>query len=90
LGRELLEGKKEVFVDKRSVKVEGMVTDIQTMSSHADQKQLMNWLGHIKNVKKVFLTHGEDSPRTILSQKISTELNIKDIELPILNQEIVF
>jgi len=90
LGRELLEGKKEVFVDKKSVKVEGIVTDIQTMSSHADQKQLMNWLGHIKDVKKVFLTHGEDGPRTILSQKISSELNIKDISMPIMNQEIIF
>ncbi len=90
LGRELLEGKKEVFIDKQPIKVEGTVTDIQTMSSHADQKQLMDWLKHIKNVKKVFLTHGEDGPRTILSQKISQDLNLKDIFLPVLNQEITF
>ncbi len=90
LGRELFEGKKDVFIDGKTIKVNGTVTDIQTMSSHADQKQLMNWLGHIKNVKKVFLTHGEDGPRTILSQKISEDLNIKDISLPTLNQEVQF
>ena len=90
LGRKLLEGQKEVFVDKQQIEVKGTITDIQTMSSHADQKQLMNWLGHIKNVKKVFLTHGEDDPRTILSQKISEELNIKNISLPVLHQEVEF
>ncbi|HTK03701.1 MAG TPA: MBL fold metallo-hydrolase [Alphaproteobacteria bacterium] len=88
LGRELLEGKREVFIEGKSIKVQGTITDIQTMSSHADQKQLMTWLKHIKNVKKVFLTHGEDGPRTVLSQKISEELGIKDITLPVLNQEI--
>jgi len=90
LGRKLLEGNKQVFVDKQQVDVKGTITDIQTMSSHADQRQLMNWLVHIKNVKKVFLTHGEDGPRTILSQKITQELNIKDLSMPVLNQEIVF
>lgn len=90
LGRKLLEGEKQIFVDKKSIGVKGTVTDIQTMSSHADQKQLMDWLAHIKNVKKVFLTHGEDGPRTILSQKISNDLGMKDISLPVLNQEITF
>ncbi len=90
LGRALMEGKKEVNIDGQNIKVNGTVTDIQTMSSHADQKQLLNWLTHIKNIKKVFLTHGEDGPRGILSQKISEELGVKDISLPTLNQEVQF
>ena len=45
------------------------------MSSHADQGQLLEWLEKIKNVKKVILTHGEDTPRVALSEKISKEIH---------------
>lgn len=90
LGRELFEGKKDVYIDGRNIKVNGTITDIQTLSSHADQQQLMDWLKHIKNVKKVFLTHGEDGPRTTLSQKITQDLDLKDITMPVLNQEVQF
>lgn len=88
LGRELLEGSKNVFIQGNKVEVKGSVTDIQTMSAHADQKQLLAWLGHIKEVKKVILTHGEDPSRITLSKMISDDLNIKDVLLPTLNQEV--
>lgn len=90
LGRELFEGKKDIRIERMNVKVNATVTSIQTMSSHADQKQLMDWLAHIKNVKKVFITHGEDGPREALSKLISDKLGIRDITLPILNQEVEF
>lgn len=90
LGRELLEGSKKVTIDGMSIDVKATVTSIKTMSSHADQAQLMNWLKNIKNVKKVFLTHGEDEPRKILAQKIQQDIGIKDISLPTLNQELQF
>lgn len=90
LGRELLEGNKEVVIDEVPIKVRASVNDTQTMSSHAGQSQLIEWLGKIKGVKKVFLTHGEDEARTALAEKITEELDISDVNLPILNQEIVF
>ena len=82
LGRELLEGKRTVHIDGRTVKVAGVVHDTQAMSSHADQQQLMDWLQPIQGVKKVFLTHGEDGQRNILAKRVSTELGISDIVLP--------
>jgi metallo-beta-lactamase family protein len=88
LGRQLLEGDKDVNIDGVRVNVRAKVSDTQAMSSHADQAQLMTWLKHIKNVKKVIITHGEDIPRQVLSKKISEELGIKDIVLPVQNQEI--
>ena len=54
LGRELLSGNKNVYIDGVSVNVKASINETQAMSSHADQAQLMNWLGHIKGVKKVF------------------------------------
>ncbi len=88
LGRQILNGTKNVNIKGLNVSVKATVTETQAMSSHADQGQLMNWLKHIKNVKKVILTHGETEARTILSKKISDELGIRDITLPIQNQEI--
>lgn len=90
LGRELMDGKREVIIDGVEIQVNASVNTTLGMSSHADQGQLMEWLGHIKNVKKVILTHGEDGPRAALSEKISNETGIRDIEMPHLNEEISF
>src|SRR5258708_4653004 len=88
LGRELLAGSREVSIDGVHVSVQATVSDTQAMSSHADQGQLISWLSSIKNVKKLFLTHGEDGPRGALAKKISEDLKITDISMPTLNQEV--
>lgn len=90
LGRQLIEDNKNVNIDGVNVTVKGEVSDTHAMSSHADQGQLMTWLGHIKGTKKVFLTHGDPEPRSVLAQKISNDLEIKDINLPLMNQEFEF
>ena|SRR3990172_8726667 len=89
LGRELLEGNKKVAIDDITIDVKAAVTHTESMSSHADQAQLLKWLKHIKGIKKIFITHGEDAARTSFAKKISEELGIKDVTLPVLNQEIV-
>lgn len=88
LGRELLNGSKEVMIDRMPVTVNATINSTQAMSSHADQDQLLNWLKQIKNVQKVFLTHGEDVSRNVLAKKITNELQLSDITMPILNQEV--
>lgn len=89
LGRELMEGKKEVIIDKQPVPVKASVNVTHALSSHADQQQLMDWLKHIQGVKKVILTHGEDGPRAALAVRISSELSINDVAMPALHEEIV-
>lgn len=88
LGRKLLERAKEVVINGQTIQVKATVSDTQAMSSHADQEQLISWLKHIQNVKKVFLTHGEDGPRATLAKKISHDLGIMNVILPHLNQEL--
>jgi len=86
-GRELLEGKRKVVIEGREVVVAATISETRAMSSHADQGQLLAWLKHIRGVKRVFLTHGEDKSREILAKKISHELGIGDVVRPKLNQE---
>ncbi len=88
LGRQLLTGVKKVKIGKQVISINARVTETQVMSSHADQPRLINWLRSIQGVKKVILTHGENSPREVLAEKIKADLNIPDISLPVLNQEL--
>lgn len=90
LGRKLMEGEKNVVIDGKEVIVKASVKVTLAMSSHAGQDQLMSWLGHISGVKRVFLTHGEDTSRHALSDKIKQELKIENVDTPALNQEVVF
>jgi len=90
LGRALMEGSKEVIIEGVTIQVKAQVNTTHAMSSHADQQQLFDWLKHIKNVQKVFLTHGEDGPRSAFSERITTELGISDVNMPHLNEEIHF
>lgn len=86
LGRQILEGAQSVVVQDRkgpkTVQVKATVREIKTLSSHADQPRLITWLGHIKGVKKVFLTHGELPQQEALRDKIKEELKIEEVYLP--------
>lgn len=90
LGRQVLEGASQILIDKKPVKIRAKIDETKTLSSHADQPRLLNWLKHIQNVKKVFITHGENPSRQVLCEKIKSELNITNITLPKMNEEITF
>jgi metallo-beta-lactamase family protein len=88
LGRALLSGDKQVYIGGESVHVAARIAELQTMSSHADQPKLLQWLKVIKGVDHVFLTHGDDEPRAALKEKIQKELGIAKVSLPHHNEEI--
>lgn len=88
LGREILEGKKEVNIWGNRVRVSAQIKEIKTMSSHADQEQVIFWLKKIKGLSKVALIHGEELPRLVLAEKIRQELPGVEVVLPVLDQEI--
>jgi metallo-beta-lactamase family protein len=90
LGREILDGSRHVTIDDHEVDIQATISHTEAMSSHADQRQLMDWLAHVKGVKKLFLTHGEDVQRSALSTKIKTDLQITDIAMPHLGDIIRF
>jgi metallo-beta-lactamase family protein len=87
LGREIMEGSKSVTIDGASVNIRASISHTQAMSSHADQGQLMDWLKKMQGVQKVVLTHGEDGPRKVLAEKITADLEMREVILPTLNQE---
>lgn len=82
VGRQITEGAQNVVINKMSVHIRAHISEIKTLSSHADQPRLITWLKHIKGVKKVFLTHGELPQQEALQERIGKELGITDIIIP--------
>jgi metallo-beta-lactamase family protein len=85
IGRQIEEGATAVDIYGDEVKIAASVNSLHSMSAHADQKALLKWLRHIKDVKKVFLVHGENDPREVLKEEIA-KLGINDIFLPKLEE----
>ncbi|HFB61686.1 MAG TPA: MBL fold metallo-hydrolase [Bacteroidetes bacterium] len=74
-GRQLSEGVTEVKLHGRYFQVRAGVEHITTMSSHADQRELLSWMGKIKQKpEKVFIVHGEPQSADALRVKIAHEL----------------
>jgi metallo-beta-lactamase family protein len=62
LGRAIVDGAKKVRIFQEDVVVRAKIHTIGGFSAHADQKELLAWLGHFTNPNlKVFVIHGEES-----------------------------
>ncbi len=62
LGREIVQGSPEVRILGQDYEVKARIVQFTGFSGHADQKQLLDWLGHLKKAPRtVFVTHGEES-----------------------------
>jgi metallo-beta-lactamase family protein len=70
-GRQLSEGAEEIKLHGKYYKVRAAVEHIHTMSSHADQRELISWMDKIGNrPEKVFIVHGEPQSADALRSKI--------------------
>lgn len=88
LGRKIKDGLEKVNIWGNEVTIKAKIKEIKSMSSHADQGQLLTWLGKMEGLSHVILTHGEELPRLVLSEKIRQELPGVKIDLPIMQDEI--
>src|SRR5690606_41827850 len=70
-GRQLLDGAHEIKLFGKYYPVKATIKHLESMSGHADQEELIHWLGEIKNVpESVYLIHGEPSALDALRVKI--------------------
>lgn len=70
-GRQLLEGAHEIKIQGRYYPIKAEIHHIESLSTHADQRDLLDWLSDIKgNPQKVFLTHGELTALDVLRVKL--------------------
>jgi metallo-beta-lactamase family protein len=71
MGRDILEGAKEVKIFGETVPVRCRVLNIPGYSAHADQPRLLAWLETMRHsLKKVFVVQGEQASSETLAHKI--------------------
>lgn len=74
-GRQLLEGAHEIKIYGKYYPVNAMIENLEGLSAHADQKELIDWLSHINAMpKKIFITHGEPHSADAFRVKLKTQL----------------
>jgi metallo-beta-lactamase family protein len=86
-GRKLLEGAKEIKFYGKFYEVKANIVEIEGLSAHGDQEDLLHWLSELETTpKKVFLVHGEKEAFEELSIKIHDKYGF-DCVIPQMDQE---
>ncbi|AOW09303.1 MBL fold metallo-hydrolase RNA specificity domain-containing protein [Flavobacterium gilvum] len=86
-GRKMLDGAKDIKIRGKYYELKSKVVEIETLSAHGDQKDLMNWLSELEEKpKKVFLVHGENEAADELRIKIKEEYGFECV-IPWIGQE---
>ncbi len=84
-GRQLQEGAHELKLHGKYIPVKAQIKSIQSLSAHADQSELIDWMNDIKNIpEQVFLVHGEPTALDALRVKINDTYGYKT-SIPMLN-----
>ena len=82
LGREILEKTPEVSILGRPVEVRARIAKLNSLSAHADQAEIMKWLGGFKTPpKRTFIVHGEPPAQEALRKKVESDLGWS-VEIP--------
>jgi len=81
-GDRIIRGEKEIKMFGQMIQIKAEVAQISNISAHADYKEILMWLSHLKTTpRKVFITHGEQSASDALKAKIEHEFNW-NVEIP--------
>lgn len=74
-GRRILEGEPTIRIYGNDVPVKAKVYQIEGLSAHADQDELMDWAeGFCEKPKIAFVVHGEKKSAEALAHKLKDEL----------------
>ncbi|MBP7058235.1 MBL fold metallo-hydrolase [Candidatus Gracilibacteria bacterium] len=87
LGRAILEKQKVVKIFNETYHVKAEVRVLNAFSGHADRSDLIDYITHVNDVKKVFLVHGEEDQGMQFAGFLK-ENGYKDVTMPVRGQEV--
>ena len=76
LGREIVEGAKWINVLGEDIIVKASIHTINGFSAHADRDGIEGWIASMKELKKVFLVHGELESQKSFKKMLKKKLNL--------------
>jgi metallo-beta-lactamase family protein len=79
IGRALVDGARHIRLWGETIKVSAKIHTIGGLSAHADQGELLSWLGRFNNRPPVVLVHGESEALQTLATEIrsTTKSNVR-------------
>jgi len=87
LGRSILERHPIVKIFNEPHKLKAEVVIMDAFSGHADRSDLIDYISHVKDVKKIFLVHGEEDQGMQFAGFLG-ENGYKNVEMPSRGQEV--
>lgn len=87
LGRKLVDGHKQVKIFGDPYKVRASVYVMDAFSAHADRSDLLDYIGKIEGLKKVFLVHGEEKQLDAFNEALHQN-GFDDVYIPSLGEEV--
>jgi metallo-beta-lactamase family protein len=75
-GRRIVDGAKQVRIFREDITVRAKVFTIGALSAHADQDDLLDWVGHFESKPRVFVIHGEAKASETLANKIQERYDL--------------
>lgn len=85
-GRKLIEGVKEIKIYGRYYPVKAQIVELEGLSAHGDQEDLLQWLSEINpKPERIFLVHGEPKALVALKKKIEERYSVY-CEVPYIGQ----
>jgi len=83
LGRRLVDGARTITLFGESIAVRAQVHTIGGLSAHADQPELLEWLGHIEEApRRTFVVHGEQEAASAFADVLASRLHWAGITIP--------
>jgi metallo-beta-lactamase family protein len=75
LGRQIIDGEEYVKIYGEDIVVKAQIQTINGFSAHGDQDDLIDWIGNFKELKNLYLIHGEANKMEPFSKVIKERLN---------------
>ncbi len=77
LGRQIVDGAKTVEVLGEDIVVRAGIHTLGGFSAHADQGELLDWIGQFKNRPEIFIVHGEEKSSLAFQAAIKERFGFK-------------
>lgn len=86
LGNKLENGAEKIKIYGEEYNVRARILKLAELSAHADQTGLLNFILHAKELKKLFLVHGETEATTSFAELVKSKLPNLEIIIPTLGE----
>ena len=87
-GRRLVDGARQVKILGETITVNAKIYTIGGFSAHADQHDLVQWVGNFTSKPRVFLIHGEESSSQALAEVLQSTYGLS-VHIPRWKERII-